>query len=97
LDTGLVISFAGSDPTLRAMGVQDIDIAVLAATNIDLGPRELWVDILYSMPIVAPIIGFTGITLFVWRRRRKKKIRGEVIIKKKERLERKLRPKDDSS
>jgi hypothetical protein len=83
LDTGLAMDLhTWNEPTLLAMGVRDIGIGLIAATNVDLGPREWWVDVVYSLPIVAPIIGFTGVFAFVWHRRQRKKKQTEALLKK---------------
>lgn len=45
----------------------------LSDTNIDLGPRDLWPDILRFIYIVVPIATFLGIFTFVYRRRKRRK------------------------
>jgi len=83
LDTGLAIQpHLINEPTILALGVYDIDGPVITSTNIDLGPREWWVEIVRSLPIVIPIIGFVGILLFVRHKRQQKKKQRKALMEK---------------
>ena len=83
LDSGLCTQLhTVNEPTLLAMGVWDIGGPVIAATNVDLGPREWWVEIVILLPIIIPIIGFVCILLFVWHRRQQKKKQRKALMEK---------------
>jgi len=77
LDTGILVSsgFTG-EPILRALNISDITgVAYFAATNIDLGPREWLIDLLYAIPFTLPFIAFIIIFAFLLHKRQQKKKR----------------------
>lgn len=76
LDTGIPIQpvFDG-DPTLRALGISEINNLNIAAINIDLGPREWLMDLILAVPYMLPFIAFAVILIFLIRRRQQKKKR----------------------
>lgn len=78
LDTGVMIQASlESESTLISMGIWDPGlhgIVGLRATNIDLGPRELWPEILRFILCATPVGGFLLIFILVYRKRMKKRL-----------------------
>lgn len=75
LDTGVMIDDSlDYDATLLALGIRDSGGRMhISDTNIDLGPRELWPEILNLLVIAAPITAFLIVFVMVYRRRRRKR------------------------
>lgn len=77
LDSGVMIQ-AGlrGEATLLALDIWDVGLKgtlEFSATNIDLGPREVWPDIVTALPIAVPLVVFGFTLIFLLRRRRKRR------------------------
>lgn len=76
VDTGIMIGgIINNEATLLAL---DIDSPLVSAflftdTNIDLGPRELWPEILGLLPILIIVILFISVFMIFYYRRRKRR------------------------
>jgi hypothetical protein len=86
LDTGVLLqSLFTNEPTLLALNVSDpgyYGTSGITATNIDLGPRDLLMDIIILLPYVLPIIAFILVFAVVLRQLRKRARRRRVLRKK---------------
>jgi len=80
LDTGIMIDGSFDDePTLRALGIIDVGrvgVIQFKDTNINLGPKELWPEILNLLLFVSPMVVFMVILVLVYRRRTRKRNNG---------------------
>ena len=83
LDTGLLISRPiQGDGTLLALGLWDLGFLgapSIAATNIDLGPRTLWPEIVTAMFVIVPIASFFVIFIAIYRRRARRVKKPRVL------------------
>jgi hypothetical protein len=85
LDTGIVIlTFFHFEPMLLALNIQEImGSTELAATNIDLGPREISFDIRAAIPYVVLVVAIAIVaTTVIVRRHRKlksKKLKAMIL------------------
>jgi len=86
LDTGLLTqSHFTNEPALLALNISDpgyYGSSGITATNIDLGPRELLIEIIFDLPFVLPIIAFVLVLAVVLRQLRKRAKRKKILGKK---------------
>lgn len=79
VDTGIMISgLIANEATLFALDIDSplVNGAFLFTdTNIDLGPRELWPEILGLLPILIVVILFISVFVIFYQRRRRRKHR----------------------
>ncbi len=79
VDAGVAISFDTShEPLLDAVGIYEAGLSgtmTFSDTNIDLGPRNIWPEILYALLYSTPVLVFITIFVMVHRRRKRKQIR----------------------
>jgi hypothetical protein len=86
LDTGVLLqSLFTNEPTLLALNVSDpgySGTSGITATNIDLGPRDLLMEIILLLPYVLPIIALILLSALVVRQLRKRAKRKVTLGKK---------------
>jgi hypothetical protein len=88
LDTGIAIQpDLREEPTLLAIGILDMDGPTIVDTNIDLGPRELWIDLVKFLIFISPAIPFIIVFAFLYYRREKKKRRKIALAAKKQKVQ----------
>jgi len=76
LDTGVLIEgWLEAEPTLLAMGVWGDLLMEIHDTNIDLGPREWWPEILRFIIFTAPLVFFVLVFILVYRQRNRRRNR----------------------
>ena len=77
IDTGIMIAgIIHHEATLFALGIDSPGVSgrfLFTDTNIDLGPRELWPEILGLLPILLVVIVFISVFVILYRRRRKRR------------------------
>lgn len=76
LDTGVLIEgWLEAEPATVVMGVWGEFLMRIHDTNINLGPRELWPEILRFIIFTAPLVFFVLIFILVYRQRSKRRSR----------------------
>jgi len=78
VDTGVAISFDTShEPLLDALGVYEAGLSgtmTFSGTNIDLGPRNIWPEVMYALLCSIPVWVFVVIFTIIHRRRKRNRI-----------------------
>lgn len=98
LDTGILLhpSFLGGDSALSKIGFPSPN-GEITQTNIDLGPREWFPEIIMATPYILIIVAITLTALFVYRRRAQRKAQKRALDARRKNKQSRNRPETSLS
>jgi hypothetical protein len=86
VDTGVAVSFDTShEPLLDALGVYEAGLSgtlTFSGTSIDLGPRNIWPEVINALLCSIPVWVFVAVFVAVHRRRKRKKVKIRQLVQK---------------